>query len=182
MKSVLGNSAYIRLLTRHNEIFKASLAEFPASSIIKHTGDGYFAYFASAPDAVRFALLFQSRMGRELWQPRPLSARVGIHLGEVAQLDMAGQSDLVGLSAGIAADFLAGNGAAGEGRGGGREQVGEDGVGVVGVGYGFRGSRESGKRGSFQCPKGVPLGPFQVPLGPIGSGGVRIGPKLIVDG
>ena len=106
MKSVLGNSAYIRLLTRHNEIFEAALAEFPPSSIIKHTGDGYFASFASASDAVRFALLFQSRMSHEPWQPRPLSARVGIHLGEVAQLDMAGQSDLVGLSADIAARLM----------------------------------------------------------------------------
>jgi class 3 adenylate cyclase len=106
LKSTLGTAVYTRLLQRHNELFDAGLRECPGAQSIKHTGDGYFASFTTASDAVRFALKFQARMGIEPWDPRPLKTRVGIHIGEVALVDMAGRADVIGLSADVAARIM----------------------------------------------------------------------------
>jgi eukaryotic-like serine/threonine-protein kinase len=106
LKSKLGTASYATLLVRHNELFESSANQFPGAEIIKHTGDGYFASFPTASDAVRFALVFQSRMCAEPWQPCPISTRLGIHVGEVQPMDMAGRQDVVGLSADIAARLM----------------------------------------------------------------------------
>jgi serine/threonine-protein kinase len=106
LKSTLGTAVYTRLLQRHNELFDAGLRECPGAQSIKHTGDGYFASFTTASDAVRFALKFQARMGIEPWDPRPLKTRVGIHIGEVALVDMAGRADVIGFSADVAARIM----------------------------------------------------------------------------
>jgi class 3 adenylate cyclase/serine/threonine protein kinase len=97
---------YAQLLARHNELFEASLREFRGAEVIKHTGDGYFAMFPAASDAVRFALQFEDRMKREDWGAAPMRTRVGIHVGEVAPLDMAGRRDIVGLGADVAARIM----------------------------------------------------------------------------
>jgi serine/threonine protein kinase/class 3 adenylate cyclase len=99
-------SAYFPLLERHNELFEAGIRESPGAEIIKHTGDGYFASFATASDAVHFALLFQARMKLEPWSPEKIECRVGIHIGEVLMMDMAGRKDVVGLSADIASRLM----------------------------------------------------------------------------
>src|SRR4051812_36328190 len=101
-KSRLGTTAYARLLGRHNALFEHAAASCPGAEILKHTGDGYFAAFPTPADAVRCALLFQRAMRVEPWQPAPLTSRVGIHVGEVAVMDMAGKSDVVGLAADLA--------------------------------------------------------------------------------
>src|SRR3954464_8011638 len=106
LKSTLGTAVYTRLLQRHNELFDAGLRECAGAQSIKHTGDGYFASFPTASDAVRFALMFQARMGLEPWEPRPLKTRVGIHIGEVALVDMAGRADVIGFSAAGAARLM----------------------------------------------------------------------------
>lgn len=106
LKSKLGTAAYARMLARHNELFESSVRGFRGAEILKHTGDGYFAAFATASDAVRFAIQFQLRMQSEPWDGRPLRTRVGVHIGEVALLDMAGRSDVVGLSADMAARIM----------------------------------------------------------------------------
>src|SRR5437016_3604585 len=80
----MGSAQYAKLLARHNEMFEGGVEQYPSAEIIKHTGDGYFATFATASDAVRFALDFQTRMHLEAWQPCALTTRVGIHVGEVA--------------------------------------------------------------------------------------------------
>lgn len=71
--------------------------------VVDTAGDGVFAVFADARDAVRFAVAYQQDLaGEELWQPDEarLRFRVGIHLGEV----QAGPGDKVsGLSVNIAA-------------------------------------------------------------------------------
>jgi serine/threonine-protein kinase len=106
LKEKLGGAAYTKLLTRHNELFEAGLKECRGALTIKHTGDGYFASFPTASDAVRFALMFQARMTLEPWGPRPITTRVGIHIGEVAIVDMAGRRDVVGFSADVAARIM----------------------------------------------------------------------------
>ena len=97
---------YIPLLERHNELFETGIRETPGAEIIKHTGDGYFAAFPTASDAVHFALMFQARMKIEQWSPEKIETRLGIHIGEVVMMDMAGRKDIVGLSADIAARLM----------------------------------------------------------------------------
>lgn len=99
-------SSYLSLLARHNELFEAGIRETPGAEVIKHTGDGYFASFPTASDAVRFALVFQSRMRLEPWDPEKIATRLGIHIGEVVFMDMAGRKDIVGLSADLAARLM----------------------------------------------------------------------------
>jgi serine/threonine-protein kinase len=106
LKEKLGGVEYTKLLRRHNELFDAGLKECRGAQTVKHTGDGYFASFPTASDAVRFALLFQARMTIEPWGARPISTRVGIHIGEVAIVDMAGRRDVVGFSADVAARIM----------------------------------------------------------------------------
>jgi serine/threonine protein kinase/class 3 adenylate cyclase len=106
LKSHLGMQTYRALLTRHNEIFESSLRKYAEAKVVNRTGDGYFASFATASDAVAFALAFQSRMGLEPWEPQPLAARLGIHLGEVSIMSVDGREDLSGLSADIAARVM----------------------------------------------------------------------------
>src|SRR2546430_7280831 len=71
-KTDLGTELYAKLLARHNELFRRSIDPFPGAKILQNTGDGFLASFPTPSDAVRFALLFQSRMAREPWQPRPI--------------------------------------------------------------------------------------------------------------
>jgi serine/threonine-protein kinase len=106
LKDKLGTGAYTKLLTRHNQLFEAGIKECRGAQTVKHTGDGYFASFPTASDAVRFALMFQARMTLEPWGNRPLHTRVGIHIGEVAIVDMAGRRDVVGFSADVAARIM----------------------------------------------------------------------------
>src|SRR5690349_24629290 len=103
LKSRLGTGTYARLLARHNALFEAAAAQTPGARILKHTGDGYFASFETPGDAVRCALRFQHAMENEPWSPQPITARTGIHVGEVTVMDMAGQADYVGLAADVAA-------------------------------------------------------------------------------
>jgi adenylate cyclase len=54
--------------------------------IIRNTGDGFLAEFASIVDAVRFALEVQGLVGArnaELPQLRRIQFRIGVHLGDV---------------------------------------------------------------------------------------------------
>src|SRR5688572_18198453 len=104
LKSRIGLAAYARLLARHDELFKQLIAAHPESEILKDTGDGYFAGFATTSDAVRFALRLQSALRAGEWDPEPLRVRVGIHVGEVAQMDeeQTGKPKIVGLAADVA--------------------------------------------------------------------------------
>src|SRR5262245_38722931 len=60
LKSRVGAAAYSALLRRHNEIFERACAAVPDAQVLKHTGDGYMILFATASDAVRFALRAQA--------------------------------------------------------------------------------------------------------------------------
>ncbi len=108
LKAKLGAAAFVRLLGRHDALFKQYLAESPGAEVLQDTGDGYFAAFARVSDAVNFALKFQESMRREGWDSEPLRARLGIHVGEVAQVTIGqeGGSKLVGLAADIAARVM----------------------------------------------------------------------------
>jgi serine/threonine-protein kinase len=106
LKSDLGTPAYAKLLEQHNRLFESALRQVAGAEVVKHTGDGYFAVFPTASDAVRAALVFQCRMAQQRWGPHPFKTRVGIHIGEVAIVDMAGRKDVVGFSADVAARLM----------------------------------------------------------------------------
>src|SRR5205814_1764551 len=61
--------------------------------------------FPTTSDAVRFALQFQEALREKHWDPEPLKVRVGIHVGEVAQMEReaTGKPKLVGLAADVVA-------------------------------------------------------------------------------
>ena len=67
LKTRLGLSEYARRLARHDEVFKQLITEYPSAEILKDTGDGYFASFATTSDAVRFALRFQRALAEQTW-------------------------------------------------------------------------------------------------------------------
>jgi class 3 adenylate cyclase len=106
LKSKLGTVEYAKLLFRHNKLFDEGVQQFSGAQIIKHTGDGYFASFSTASDAVYFALVFQARMKAEPWTPHPIMTRPGIHVDEVQLMDMAGREDVVGLSADVSSRLM----------------------------------------------------------------------------
>jgi serine/threonine-protein kinase len=105
LKRRIGTVEYADLLARHDQIFRQIVNSTAGAVILKDTGDGFFASFATASDAVRAALRFQHDL-RE--QAAPLQARVGLHLGEVAELqrDESGQQKVVGMAADLAARLM----------------------------------------------------------------------------
>src|SRR5687768_1712650 len=109
LKARLGTPAYAALIARHDVLFRQLLAEYSSAELLQDTGDGYFAAFQTVSDAVRFALRFQDAMHREPWgTPEPLKTRVGIHLGELAQIagEQSGPRKIIGMAADVAARLM----------------------------------------------------------------------------
>jgi predicted ATPase/class 3 adenylate cyclase len=72
-------------LARHDEILRGAV-EKRDGVVVKTTGDGLHAAFATAPDAVSAAVDAQRELVREEWVlPVPLKVRMGLHTG-VAEL------------------------------------------------------------------------------------------------
>jgi WD40 repeat protein/class 3 adenylate cyclase len=87
IKADVGAEAYGALVARQDRIVHNTVSETPGAQVLQDTGDGYFIAFPNVGDAVEAALRYQYRMAREPWGAQPLRARVGLHLGQVAQLD-----------------------------------------------------------------------------------------------
>ena len=69
-------------LARHDEILRSAI-EAHQGHIVKTTGDGVHAAFASAPDAVAAALFAQLALTREPWDATgALRVRMGLHTGD----------------------------------------------------------------------------------------------------
>jgi WD40 repeat protein/class 3 adenylate cyclase len=66
---------------------------------LQSRGDGYFAETGSVADAIRFALLFQDALRDGPWGEVRLTARVGIHAGEIGALEQEDGTWIVGLAA-----------------------------------------------------------------------------------
>src|SRR5688572_15228210 len=108
LKTRLGAGAYSRLLSRHDALFKQSLSEIASAEVINDTGDGYLLAFATASDAVRFALRMQKAMHDEPWEPQPLRVSIGVHLGEITDVaDASGRPRIIGLAIDLAGRLTA---------------------------------------------------------------------------
>src|SRR5262245_29748565 len=69
-------------LARHDDILREAV-EKRSGHVVKTTGDGLHATFATAHDAVLAAIDAQLALDGEPWSlPEPLRARMGLHTGE----------------------------------------------------------------------------------------------------
>ena len=69
-------------LARHDAILREAV-ESHAGHVVKHTGDGGFAVFATARDALGAAVAGQAGLAEERWgSTGPLRVRMGLHTGE----------------------------------------------------------------------------------------------------
>jgi len=82
LKQEQGDPAAVALVQRHHALVREVLAGFADAEEIETAGDSFLLVFAKPSDAVRFALILQTRL-RALAQEigKVLSDRVGIHLG-----------------------------------------------------------------------------------------------------
>jgi predicted ATPase/class 3 adenylate cyclase len=74
-------------LARHDELVRAAVEEY-GGGVVKGTGDGLYAAFATAHAAVAAATAAQQRLTEERWEDEtPLRARMGMHSGEAELRD-----------------------------------------------------------------------------------------------
>jgi len=84
LKQQMGDKAGAALIQQQRALVRQLLATCPGAEEIETAGDSFLLSFPKPSDAVRFALVLQSRP-RALGQGKaiPLQERIGIHLGEV---------------------------------------------------------------------------------------------------
>src|SRR3954470_7460779 len=99
LKQKAGSLAYGRALASHDALFREIVRNIAGAAIVKDTGDGFFTRFDSVGDAINAALLFQFGLSRPAVEASPIRSRMGIHLGQVAEIadTEGGQPKLVGL-------------------------------------------------------------------------------------
>lgn len=108
VKRRLGDARYGRLIARHDALFRSLVAATPGGEILNDTGDGFLAAFDKASAAVSTALQFQDALAREPWEGEErLRVRIGVHQGEVQNVDAGGaRAKVVGLAADVAARVM----------------------------------------------------------------------------
>ena len=99
----LAGTSYPELITTHFDIIR-SIVERSSGVVVKTTGDGVFAVFASVVGALRSAADIQIQMSAQQW---PLGVeiklRVGMHTGQATVHD----NDYVGIDVHRAARVMA---------------------------------------------------------------------------
>lgn len=100
LKSRLGDAAAAAIMAQHDALVRELIGAIPRGQILQDTGDGILARFATASDAAGFALKLQHAIAGTQWGDQALSVRVGIHLGEVWQVEsiVGGSQKLAGLA------------------------------------------------------------------------------------
>ncbi len=108
LKSQLGAVEYARIIGRHDDLFKDIVKATPGARIANDTGDGFLAIFPTVSDAVNAALRFQHAIRTEDFGEADVQVCIGIHLGEVAQLEGFDPTNpkVVGLPADLAARVM----------------------------------------------------------------------------
>ena len=108
LKTRLGDAEGARLIGRHDELFREVMGAAESAEILKDTGDGFLARFTTTREAVMVALRFQHAIWSEPWGADPIQVRIGIHLGEVSELELetTGLPKVSGLAVDIAARVM----------------------------------------------------------------------------
>jgi predicted ATPase/class 3 adenylate cyclase len=74
-------------LARHDVILRSAV-ESNGGQVVKTTGDGLFAAFGSAHDAIAAAMAGQVALGQASWEPiGPLRVRMGLHTGDAVLVE-----------------------------------------------------------------------------------------------
>src|SRR4029453_11546386 len=74
-------------LARHDAVLRGAV-ESHGGQVVKTTGDGLHAVFATAPDATAAAVDAQQQLLAEAWAlPEPLRVRMGLHTGHAEMRD-----------------------------------------------------------------------------------------------
>src|SRR6476469_1231809 len=68
-------------VARHDALLRDTVTAH-AGAVVKGTGDGMYAAFASPSDALAAAVAAQHGIAAESWPDIPLRARIGLHSGE----------------------------------------------------------------------------------------------------
>lgn len=89
------------LLARHDEIVHDTTTGY-SGRIVKHTGDGVFAVFDRASDAVEAAIAIQRGLDGLAYESEPVRVRMGLHAGEAIDRD----GDLFGLEVSTCARIM----------------------------------------------------------------------------
>jgi len=108
MKQLLGDRVGVEIMQQHHQIVRDTLRRFAGAEEISTAGDSFLVIFPKPSDAVRFALVLQSRL-RQFNEGRnpPVPDRVGLHLGEVVIEDLGGsQRDVHGMQVDTAARVM----------------------------------------------------------------------------
>ena len=105
LKARHGALEYKKVAELHNRLFEKLAAE-EEITLIKNTGDGYFARSTSVAAVVRFALRFQYGMRVMMWPGFAITTRVGIHAGEVVDITTLGQADVLAPAADLVARVM----------------------------------------------------------------------------
>src|SRR5262249_42888267 len=72
-------------LARHDGLLRDAV-DAHGGHVVKSTGDGLHAVFATAEGAIEAAVAGQIALGREMWaETGPLRARIGVHTGVAEQ-------------------------------------------------------------------------------------------------
>lgn len=90
MKSRLGAVNYAPLVRQHNEVFRSILSDVPGAIELENPGDGFLARLPTASKSVDAALRFQYALQAGPWEGERLSVRIGLHMGEVLELEASG--------------------------------------------------------------------------------------------
>jgi class 3 adenylate cyclase len=94
----LGDEKWRRLLARHDELLRERIVE-SGGTVVKKTGDGFFASFDSPKAAIEAAVAIQRALADEIVAP---DVRIGAHTGEAFRTD-SDQSDFGGQGVHVAA-------------------------------------------------------------------------------
>jgi class 3 adenylate cyclase len=88
MMERLGEDRFFEVMSTHNRIVRDCVVEF-GGDVVKSQGDGYLIAFGSASAALDFAVELQHVLARHnASEPtQPLYVRVGMHTGNIFQLD-----------------------------------------------------------------------------------------------
>ncbi len=95
LNEALGDEQWVHMLREHNEIVREQLLRFDGSEV-KHTGDGIFAWFPSASDALNCALAVAGHF--PIFHRGGTTIRADVCVGISAGEPVLTENDLVGLS------------------------------------------------------------------------------------
>lgn len=95
----LGTEAFMRYVSRIDKLVHTCLSDAAEARVLTQTGDGFLVRFSDPADAVTTALRIQDSLHRERAEGEPLSLRIGLHLGVVAEMEETarGEKRAIGL-------------------------------------------------------------------------------------